>query len=97
MRGSRLGGLALQVELDFVLPARPLHLEVLLDAGEEILTALGVLDVLDAHVDPLGEDVSAYSLIDDDAQSVRGHVEYAASLSVVYFERHTLLYCSVTL
>lgn len=70
---------------------------VLLNATQEILTALAVLDVLDANVDSLGQDLSADSLVDDDADSMGRHIVYTAGLSVVGLVGHTLLDGTVAL
>lgn len=97
MCGPGLLGLPPQTELDLLLTADPLEVEVGLHAGDEVLSALGVLDVLNADVDPLGQDVSANALVHDDSQGVLCHVEHTASLSVVGLEGHALLYGTITL
>merc|ERR1719461_1902548 len=74
-----------------------LLLVVGLDTVEELLTALGVLDVLNTNVDPLGEDLSAHALVDDDTEGVLGDVEHAAGLAVVGLVGHALLEGAVTL
>ena len=74
-----------------------LLLVVGLDTVEELLTALGVLDVLNTNVDPLGEDLSAHTLVDDDAEGVLGDVEHAAGLAVVGLVGHALLEGAVAL
>merc|ERR1711944_284928 len=60
-----------------------LLLVVGLDTVEELLTALRVLDVLNTNVDPLGKDLSAHALVDDDADGLLGDTEHAAGLAVV--------------
>ena len=58
---------------------------------EEILPALAVLGVLDPDVDPLGQDLAADSLVDNNTERSLGHVEHTPSLSVESLERHSLL------
>ncbi len=70
---------------------------VVLDPVEEVLPALGVLDVLDADGDALGQDPALDPLVDDDAQRVLGHVEDAPGLAVVGLVRHALLEGAVAL
>lgn len=70
---------------------------VVLDACEEVFSALRVRDVLDADVDPLGDDLAAETFVDDHAQSVLCHVEHAPRLAVVELVRHAFLDGSVTL
>lgn len=70
---------------------------IFLDTLKEVISALGMAQVLDAHVDPLGDDASAHSLVHDHTQSVRRHVEYTASLAVIDLVRHTLLHGAVSL
>ena len=62
-----------------------------MDPVEEVLSALGVLHVLNAHRDTLGQNLALDALVDDHADSVLGHVKDAASLAVVGLVRHTLL------
>merc|ERR1712212_101368 len=58
-------------------------LGIALDTVQEVQAALGVLDVFDADVDPLGQDPSADALVDDDSDSVLRDVEHTAGLAVV--------------
>ena len=69
-----LGRLALQVKLDTILLGLDLGSSVLLDATQEIITALGVLDVLNADVDALLEETVTNLLVDDDTNSGLGNV-----------------------
>ena len=61
------------------------------DSVEEVLSALGVLDVLQADVDALGEDLAAHTLVDHHAHGALGHVEHASGLAVVGLVGHALL------
>lgn len=70
---------------------------VLLNTLQEVLPALGVLDVLNADVDALGDDSAAHPLVDNHAKSVGCDVVHATGLAMVYFVWHTLLYCTITL
>ena len=58
---------------------------------EEVLPALAVLGVLNPDVDPLGQDLAADSLVDNNTERSLGHVEHTPSLSVESLERHSLL------
>lgn len=69
-----LDGLSLQVDLDTIGLGLQLGGGVLLDAAQEVITALGVLDVLNADVDTLLEETVADLLVDDDTNSGLGHV-----------------------
>lgn len=94
-----LGRLRLSLQLDdfaggFSFLQQPF---VLLHTLKEVLSALGVLDVLNTDVDAFGDDPSADSLVDNHTKSVSCDVVHTASLAVVHFVRHTLLYCTVAL
>ena len=67
------------------------------DSVEEVLSALGVLDVLQADVDALGEDLAAHTLVDHHAHGALGHVEHASGLAVVGLVGHALLEGAVAL
>lgn len=55
------------------------HLAVLLFLPEKVKSALGVLDVLNAHVDALGQDPTlAEGLVDNDTETVWCNVEDSA-------------------
>ncbi len=45
---------------------------------EEVLAALGVVDVLNAQVDALLEDAAAHLLVHDDTDGVGSHVVHRA-------------------
>lgn len=66
------------------------------DSVEEVLSALGVLDVLQADVDALGEDLAADALVDHNTNGTLGHVEHTPSLAVIGLVWHALLESSTT-
>ena len=53
--------------------------------------------MLNSDRDPLGQDASLNSLVDDDADGVLRHVEDATGLAVVRLVGHALLEGAVTL
>merc|ERR1711970_1419077 len=61
------------------------------DTIQETLTRLGVLDVLNADIDALGDDATANALVDNDTNGTFGDVENAASGTMVHFVGHPLL------
>lgn len=68
-----------------------------LDAGQEFVTALRWLDVFDADIDALGENLASDALVHDNSECVRRDVVNASSFSVVSLEWHAFVDCSVTL
>jgi len=63
----------------------------LLNAGEEGVSALGSLDVLNAHMDSL-VDVSVSDLLEDfDSDGTAGNVPDTSGSTVVELEGHTLV------
>lgn len=70
---------------------------VLLDSGDELLSALGVLDVLNSQVDSLLKVSVSNNLVDDDTNRGLGHVVHDTSLSLVVLVGHTLLDSSISL
>ncbi len=85
------------VQLDALLLSVTPQLFIAFYSQEEIVTALGGLHVLDAYVDTLGEDSVSDLLVDDDSNSVWGHVEDTPSSAVVGLVWHTLLEGTATL
>lgn len=64
---------------------------------EEVLPALGVLDMLNTDVDALRQDPSTDALVHDDAKGVSRDVVYPPSLTMVHFVWHTFLHSTITL
>ena len=62
---------------------------------EEVLSAAGVLDVLDADVQALGNDAVAHALVDLHSHCSRSDVPHEAGLAVVELVWHALLHGSV--
>ncbi|KAH3660611.1 hypothetical protein OGATHE_004943 [Ogataea polymorpha] len=70
---------------------------VLLDSVQELLSALGVFDVLDSNVQSFLNVSVSNNLVDNHTNGALGHVKDDTSLSVVVFVWHTLLDGSVDL
>lgn len=83
-------GLALEVDVDALLLGLTLLDGVLLDTVDELLTGAGVLDVLDADVDPLLDVAVADDLVQEDTDRGLGDVVDNASLAVVDLVGHTV-------
>ena len=64
---------------------------ILLNAFSESLSGLGLADVLNTHVDVLGDDACVNSLVDDNSNTVAGNIEDLSSLSVIELEGKTSL------
>ena len=79
------------VDLDALLLGFGVEAGVLLDALLELVTALGVADVLSPDVDPLWSDVVVDAAVDEEADSTRGHVPDDTSAAVVESVRHALV------
>jgi hypothetical protein len=95
--GQRLFRFALQDDTFALGESLATFLVIGLDAGQEFVTALRGLDMFDADVDALGEDLSSVTLVDDDSQCVLCHIVDASGLSVVGLEWHALVDSAVTL
>ena len=67
---------------------------VSMNSVQEILPALTVLNVLNTHTDPLGENLATDTLVHNDTNSTLRHVEDTTSLAMVSLMRHALLECS---
>merc|ERR1712187_797408 len=63
---------------------------VVVDSVQETQSRFGVFDVLDSEVDPLGDDITSDSFVDDDTNGVLGDVVNSTSFTVVNFVWHTL-------
>lgn len=61
------------------------------------LTAVRWLDVLNAHVNPLGHDTCTNSLVHNDTEGPVRHVEHTTSATVVGLVWHTALEGSIAL
>lgn len=91
------GRLSLQLNANILLLRLLPEPLVLFDALKEVIPALGMAQMFDTHVDPLGDDASAHPLVHDHSQGVRRHVEHTTGLAVIDFVRHTLLHRTVSL
>ena len=88
-RESLAGGTSLAGSLGLCLPDL-----VSVNSVQEVLSALTVLNVLDTHTDPLGENLATHALVHHNTHSTLRHVEDTTSLAVVSLVRHALLECS---
>jgi len=88
---------SLQDDLDTSLGGFLALASVLLDTVKELLTALGVLDVLNTDVDALLQVTVANALVDNDTNSRLGDVVHNTGTTVVELVGKTLLDSSVGL
>jgi hypothetical protein len=86
-----LDGLPLQVNVGALFPGLALLLGVGLDTVDELGSALGVVDVLDANVNALLDKAVADLLVDDDTEGRLGDVVDDTGLSVVDLVGHTMV------
>ena len=85
--GSSLGiGLWLLILLSLFLKGI-----VLFNSGDESNTGLRLSDVLDSHVDSLGNNSSVDGLVDNDTDGMSSDIEDSTSLTMVELVRHTLV------
>ena len=85
--GSSLGiGLWLLILLSLFLKGI-----VLFNSGDESNTGLRLSDVLDSHVDSLGDNSSIDGLVDNDTDGMSSNIEDSTSLTMVELVRHTLV------
>ena len=56
-----------------------------------------MLNVLDTDVDPLGKDLSAHALVDNNTDGLLSNVENTTGLAVIGLVGHTLLESTVAL
>merc|ERR1711934_354097 len=66
------------------------------DTVAESLTRLRLADMLNTHVNALGDDSVSDFLVDDDTDGMLGNIEDFASLAVVELVRNTLLHATVS-
>ena len=82
---------SLGVDLHAVLLGLSLLGVILAHSSLEGLTALTSADMLNSDVNSLGNDSASVLLVDDDTDGVLGHIENAASLTMVELVRHALV------
>lgn len=70
---------------------------VFLNTANELVTALGFLDMLHANVDSFWYDSATNTLVDNHTQCTRCYVEHATSFTMVSFVRHSFVNSSVDL
>lgn len=95
--GKRLFRFALKDDAFALGESLTTFLVIGLDAGQEFVTALRGLDVFNADIDALGEDLSTVTLVDDNSQCVLCDVVDASGLSVVGLEWHTFVNGTIAL
>jgi len=87
----RLARNALQVDALTARASSLLGLLVLRNARADLILALGSVDVLDARVDVLLNDLAVDKLVHADADGPLGDVEHDTSSAMVVLEGHTLV------
>merc|ERR1712189_83050 len=69
----------------------------ILNAPQEVQSAVGVLDVLHTHVDVFGDDAASHTLVHNHTHGMWSDVEHSASATMVALVGHTLLHGAGTL
>ncbi len=89
---TRLNGLTLDSNrLLLELAGLSLNLLVGHNALQKVFAGVGLLDMLDAHRDALGQNAVTNGLVDNDAEGALGHVEDASGAAVVELVGHALV------
>ncbi len=70
---------------------------IFLYAAQKIFAALGVVDVLNAHIDPLSKDFASYAFVYYYTNGVLSHIEYAPGFAMICLIGQTLLYSTMSL
>merc|ERR1719391_609056 len=80
-----------------ILPCLFLPNVVILHTVQEIFSALGMIDVFNTYINPLGKNFALDAFVHNDTYSNLSDIVYTASLSMVAFVGHTFLESSITL
>ena len=62
-----------------------------------MILSIGFLNVLYSDRNTLSQNLSSYSLVDDDTNSMFGYIEYTAGFTMVGFMWHTFLESTASL